>query len=122
MPRKAGSRNRDKVEFREKMRRHGCDPEEFLALVVNNKVSCAICEGVSGRNECEICSGVGYEHVKISDRVKAGVRLLDSLQPKLASQTIRLEKRRVVVARLNHMSAPEQVKIEEIISDDVNAR
>lgn len=122
MPRKAGSRNRDKVEFREKMHRLGCDPEEFLALVVNNKVSCEICEGVSGRNECEICSGAGYEHVKISDRVKAGVRLLDSLQPKLASQTIRLEKRRVMVARLNHMSAPEQVKIEGIISDDVNSR
>ena len=119
MPRTKGSKNKDKVAFREKMEAFGCDIEEILFMAVTNTSPCPFCAPADKRKEaCEACEGSGIEIYDQNNRTKLIQTIIDRLHPKLASKTVDKNVRRMVVARLNHMADEEQDEVNQIIEGE----
>ena len=119
MSRPVGSQNKDKAVFREKMASLNCDPETFLAMILTNTLPCfCVDKEQLSTDECKICNGTGFERAQMKQRVSAGIRLMDSLQPRLASKTVVKDTRKVILARLNHMADKDQGKVSKIIEGE----
>lgn len=119
--RQKGTPNKATPEFRERLERLGCRPEEFLAMTVNGTLPCIYCKPGArrdGDDECPACKGTGQEKIKVGDRITAAIRLLDSTDPRLAAKTVDKTVRRFVVARMNALSAEDRAEIERKAQED----
>lgn len=114
--RQKGTPNKLKSGPNEALERLNCKPEEFLAFTMMNTLPCAHCT-LSTRGECETCSGTGYEKVPLQTRVNAAKDLMPFIHPKLASKTVATTTRRVVLARMNHLSQEDQNGLSEFLSN-----
>ncbi len=126
-----GSKNKSNVAVEKRLDELGFDVIEFMVKLATNTLPCWLCHGKKNvyvpknqrrvdepeRQTCPQCEGTGVDCFDNASRVKAASRLMDSVHPKLASKTVERTTRRIVVARLAHLSPEQRAVVEDEIAN-----
>jgi len=133
-----GSKNKSSLSIAARLREKGIDPLELLTQFATDKVPCTRCDengtvpymfaflqrkrpgGRKGqahaedmhaqgeRDVCPFCFGSTFTVIEPEVRFRASLRIADSTLPKLSSITLKSEKRRIKVLRMNSMTRMQQ--------------